>query len=231
MRIVDPTFGLQRGWTIYEKPQPAFSFGGNQICTIGTTKKPINNDDNWDLAIVSGNETLEGPYGVGVSIENYQGTNNSPTLQCPASECHAYFTNGSVYRGDFNAYTFFFTIRNPQLQTLPNGRTFYDNGPDTVVNTLYIWFTHSASWAVKRTFEVTMERFDISGALYLDVRTVVGDPKFYVDSPQILEQQPYPPSTGWDTPYYAPGNEMLTITYDSSTGEGTLNRIQITNFS
>lgn len=225
LREVDPLFGPQRGWTVYERPQPAGSFGAIQNAALGTTKRPFDPDDDWNGAPAPDNEIQQGPYGVGQSIVDFQGTINSPSFQCPTGNCHVFFTAGSIYTGNIGSE--FVTIQNPVLTTLPSGQTFYASGPLSSSNTLYVFLTHTAAWAVKRTFEVTMEVIGDPDP-EIEVRTITGEEKFYVMTPIFPYVQPYPPFIGWDTPYYAPGNQMFTVNYGDDLIGFPLN-IKLTN--
>jgi hypothetical protein len=211
VRTVDPLFGPQRGWTVYERPQPAGSFGAIQTAVITATKRPFDPDDDWSSSTVPDNELQQGPYGVGVSEDSLQGTVNSPSFQCPVGDCQVYFDSGNVYTGGVTTGNIV-TIQNPVLTTLPSGQTYYNDGPLSTSNTLYVFFTHTGAWAVKRTFEFTMEVIG-SPSNEIEIRTVTGQEKFYVQTPIFPYVQPYPPFTAYDTPYFAPGNEVYTVSY------------------
>jgi hypothetical protein len=207
VRTIETLFGPQRGWTVYGGAQPAGSFGGRQQADMTVTKRPYDPDDDWAFSIVPNNQTQDGPYFVGQSRVEYQGTTNAPTLQCPKGDCQVYFNGGAVYSGAVNHFNFTL-IGNPVLRTLADGRTYYDNGPIEDTNTIYVFFFHDASWAYRRTFEVRY----MQGSDEI-VRTFAGAQKFYIRPPFILQVQPFPPFTAWDEPYFAPGNEAFTVTW------------------
>jgi hypothetical protein len=226
VRTVDALFGPQRGWTVYERPQPAGSFGAIQTAKQSTTKKPFDPDDDWGGPGIPDNEVQQGPYGVGISDVDFQGTTNNPSFQCPKGDCHVAFTDGSIYTGGVTTGNIV-TIQNPVLTTLPSGQTYYANGALSTSNTLYVFYTHTGSWAVKRTFEFTMEVITSSGT-EIEIRTVTGQEKFYVQTPIFPYVQPYPPFTAYDTPYFAPGNEVFTVSYgDDLIGSPSI--IKLTN--
>lgn len=227
MREVDPLFGPQRGWTIYCGPQPSGSFGGRQQATMTATKQPYDPDDDWTLAMVSNNKYQPSPYGVGFSNTIYQGTNNNPTTPCPKGDCQVYFDNGAVYDGSVNHYEFTILV-NPVLVTMPDGRTFYTNGPEAETNTSFVFFFHDAGWAYKRTFECTYKRG--GDPVTQESQTFVGEEKFYIRPPFILQVQPFPPFTGWDAPYFAPGNEAFTVSWSSESNNSPFD-FKLTNVS
>jgi hypothetical protein len=214
VRTIETLFGEQRGWTVYGGAQPVGSFGGVAFASMTATKQPYDPDDDWASAIVPSNQEQNGPYFVGGSLALFQGTNNAPTFQCPKGDCQVFF-NGGVYYGDVNHFEFV-TLNNPRLITLGDGRTIYTNGPVEDTNTTYVFFFHDASWAYRRTFEVTYVQGGETPTQV--VRTFPGAQKFYIRDfiPQV---QPYPPFTAWDTPYFAPGNEAFTVTWSLDDGD------------
>lgn len=214
-RTIETLFGEQRGWTVYGGPQPAGSFGGRQQADITATLRPYDPDDDWSLSIVPNNEQQDGPYFVGQSRVEYQGTTNAPSFQCPKGDCQVFFNGGAVYSGAVNHFEFTL-LTNPELVTLPDGRTFYTNGDIEESNTTYVFFFHDAGWAYRRTFEVTFTRAGDPDTE--EVRTFVGAEKYYIRPPFILPVQPFPPFTAWDEPYFAPGNEAFTFTWSLEEG-------------
>jgi hypothetical protein len=213
VREIEPLFGQQRGWTVYGGAQPEGSFGGRQAATMTATKRPFDPDDDWTDSVVPNNEFQQGPYFVGESRVEYQGTTNAPSFKCPKADCQVYFTDGFVYDGNVDHFNFTL-ITNPELVTLGDGRTFYTNGDIEESNTTYVFFFHDAGWAYRRTFEVTFTRAD--DITVEEVRTFAGAQKYYVRPPFILPVQPFPPFTAWDTPYFRPGNEAFTVNWTLS---------------
>ena len=211
VREIEPLFGQQRGWTVYGGAQPSGSFGGVQQALMTATKRPYDPDDDWTASSVPNNQEQNGPYGVGKSQVDYQGTTNAPSFKCPKGDCQIFFADGSVYAGIVNHYEFT-VIRNPELVTLPNGRTFYQSGPVESSNTDYVFFFHDAGWAYRRTFEVTFKR-GLDDPPEEEVKTFAGEQKHYLRPPFILPVQPFPPFTAWDTSYFSPGNEAFTVTW------------------
>jgi hypothetical protein len=213
VREIEPLFGQQRGWTVYGGAQPAGSFGGRQQASITATKRPYDPDDDWSDSTVPDNQFQQGPYFVGESRVELQGTTNAPSFKCPKGDCQVFFHGGQVYDGSVDHFNFTI-ITNPVLVTLGDGRTFYTNGDTEESNTSYVFFFHDAGWAYRRTFEVRYMQGEDEV-----VRTFSGAQKFYIRPPFILQAQPFPPFTAWDTPYFAPGNEAFQVTWSIAEGD------------